>query len=229
MATDFPASPSNGDTHAGFTYNSTTGTWETSLSTSSIDLLADVDTATAAPSTGNFLKWNGTNWVPTPSVGITHVDTWNLSSDVTTSSQTVNPITTWTHTPTSADFEAVLGSPMTVSSGYWTFPTTGYWKVEFIARIDINSNDNINIGITGALYSGGTLSSTTTLAGQPTGDIYTVTLHTGYVFKHVNVTNTSNIKVGLYTSSLAAGNAIIASSSSTAYTYATFTRLADAV
>ena len=31
-ATDFPASPSNGDTHAGFTYNSTTGAWESSAS-----------------------------------------------------------------------------------------------------------------------------------------------------------------------------------------------------
>ena len=140
-ATDFPASPSNGDTHAGFTYNSTTITWETSVSTSSIDLLADVDTATAAPSTGNFLKWNGTNWVPTPSVGITHVDTWRLSSNVTSDA---SPITTWSHTATSADFQANLGSAMTVSSGYWTFPTTGYWKVEFIARIDLNGNDNLN-------------------------------------------------------------------------------------
>jgi hypothetical protein len=33
MATDFPANPSNGDTHAGFTYNSTTGAWESSAST----------------------------------------------------------------------------------------------------------------------------------------------------------------------------------------------------
>ena len=30
MATDFPANPSNGDTHAGFTFNSTTGAWESS-------------------------------------------------------------------------------------------------------------------------------------------------------------------------------------------------------
>ena len=30
MATNFPNSPSNGDTHAGFTYNSTTGAWESS-------------------------------------------------------------------------------------------------------------------------------------------------------------------------------------------------------
>ena len=32
MATDFPANPSNGDTHAGFTYNSTTGAWESGAS-----------------------------------------------------------------------------------------------------------------------------------------------------------------------------------------------------
>jgi len=30
MATNFPNSPSNGDTHAGFTYNSTKGVWESS-------------------------------------------------------------------------------------------------------------------------------------------------------------------------------------------------------
>ena len=155
----------------------------------------------------------------------THVDTWRLSSNVTSDA---SPITTWSHTATSADFQANLGSAMTVSSGYWTFPTTGYWKVEFIARIDLNGNDNLNIGIIGYLYSGGSLSSSTTLAGQTTGDNVGM-IHTGYVFTHVNVTNTSNIKVGLYSSSIASGNYLQASSSSTDYTYATFTRLADAV
>ena len=189
----------------------------------SINILTDVDTATAAPSAGDLLKWNGTNWVPTPSVGITHIDTWRLSSNVT--SDTL-PITTWSHTATSADFQANLGSAMTVSSGYWTFPTTGYWKVEFIARIDLNGNDNLNIGIIGALYSGGSLSSTTTLAGQTTGDNVGM-IHTGYVFTHVNVTNTSNIKVGLYANNIASGNYIQASSSTVDYTYVTFTRLGD--
>ena len=32
--------------------------------TSSINVLADVDTVSASPTTGQFLKWNGTNWVP---------------------------------------------------------------------------------------------------------------------------------------------------------------------
>lgn len=34
------------------------------LSAISINALLDVDTATAAPSVGQVLKWNGTNWVP---------------------------------------------------------------------------------------------------------------------------------------------------------------------
>ena len=83
MATDFPNSPSNGDTHAGFTYNSTTATWETSVSSSSIDLLADVDTSTAAPTTGHLLQWNGTNWVPLYTNGIVEVDQWRLTADIT--------------------------------------------------------------------------------------------------------------------------------------------------
>lgn len=38
--------------------------------TDSIDALADVDTTTAAPTTGQVLEWDGTNWVPaTPSGG----------------------------------------------------------------------------------------------------------------------------------------------------------------
>jgi hypothetical protein len=32
--------------------------------TSSINVLADVDTATATPTNGQALVWNGTNWIP---------------------------------------------------------------------------------------------------------------------------------------------------------------------
>lgn len=36
---------------------------------SSIDALTDVDTTTAAPTTGQILRWDGTNWTPsTPSI-----------------------------------------------------------------------------------------------------------------------------------------------------------------
>jgi len=227
MATDFPANPSNGDTHAGFTYNSTTGAWESSASTSSsIDALTDVDTTTSAPSTNDLLKWNGTNWVPTTPApgGITHQDTWRLSSNVTSDT---SPITTWTNTATNPTFQTTLGSPMTHSSGYFTFPTTGYWRVEFFARINLTTSDNLNIGIAGASYSSGTLQTFTGLALQTVGD--TGYVKTGYVATHMNVTSTADIKVGFYTSSITSGNSLVASAAGTDYSYVMFTRLADSV
>ena len=257
MATDFPANPSNGDTHAGFTFNSTTGAWESVPSgidaltdvdtttaapstddllkwngtnwvptSSSINSLTDVDTTTAAPSTNDLLKWNGTNWVPTTPAagGITHQDTWRLSSDVTSDT---SPITTWTNTATNPTFQTTLGSPMTVSGGYFTFPVTGYWRVEFFARVNLTTSDNLNIGIGGALYSSGTLQLFTGLALQTVGD--TGYVKTASVATHINVTNTADIKTGFYTSSVTSGNKVALSASTTDYSYVMFTRLADAV
>lgn len=57
MATDFPASPSNGDTHAGFTFNSTTGAWESSAgggSGSGVTSHANVAAFPASPSEGDL-------------------------------------------------------------------------------------------------------------------------------------------------------------------------------
>ena len=55
MATDFPANPSNGDTHAGFTYNSTTGAWESSGSGGSgVTSHANVAAFPASPSEGDL-------------------------------------------------------------------------------------------------------------------------------------------------------------------------------
>jgi len=41
------------------------------LPTDSIDILADVDTTTATPTTGDHLEWNGTTWVPLPAAAAT--------------------------------------------------------------------------------------------------------------------------------------------------------------
>ena len=57
MATDFPASPSNGDTHAGFTYNSTTGAWESGAAAgggSGVTSHANLAAFPASPSEGDL-------------------------------------------------------------------------------------------------------------------------------------------------------------------------------
>ena len=44
---------------------------------SSIDLLADVDTTTAAPTSNQVLKWNGTKWAPGDDAsGIASLNIW---------------------------------------------------------------------------------------------------------------------------------------------------------
>ena len=50
MAINFPANPSNGDVHAGFTYNSTKSVWEAN----SPSMMATSDTAPTSPSDGQM-------------------------------------------------------------------------------------------------------------------------------------------------------------------------------
>ena len=64
MATDFPASPSNGDTHAGFTFNSTTGAWESSAAGgggSGVTSHANLAAFPASPSEGDLAYAQDTN------------------------------------------------------------------------------------------------------------------------------------------------------------------------
>ena len=56
----------------------------TKINATSIDELSDVDTSTVAPVNGQFLIWNGTNFVPKSiAVGISAANKGNLSSNLT--------------------------------------------------------------------------------------------------------------------------------------------------
>jgi hypothetical protein len=60
--------------------------------TSSINALADVDTVSASPTTGQFLKWNGTNWVPDSVPTINALDD---IGDVSASAPTIGDFLKW--------------------------------------------------------------------------------------------------------------------------------------
>ena len=205
MATDFPASPSNGDTHAGFTYNSTTGTWETSVSTSSIDLLADVDTATAAPSTGQLLQWNGSNWVPyTHTNGITEIDQWRLSDNITADA---DPISSNLERVDDAVFSK-LGTGMSVSSGAWTFPSTGLYEITVFLQAYLSVQDAALAINTDATINGGTdwdrVAQAATGRTSATGNVFDEG-SSQFIF---NVTNTTNVKIKFIATSIVSPNYI---------------------
>ena len=75
MATDFPASPSNGDTHAGFTYNSTTGAWESSAAAgggAGVTTHANLAAFPASPSEGDLAYAEDTD-----ALYLRKASTWN--------------------------------------------------------------------------------------------------------------------------------------------------------
>ena len=111
------------------------------------------------------------------SVAFTEVDMWVVNTDITSDQQPLGS-TYWTrHTGTLINMP--IGTGMTVnSSGHWTFPSTGFYEITFIANVenDTNSNateifidatDNNFVGtdrIAFARYYGGDNSRTTYLA-----------------------------------------------------------------
>lgn len=54
----------------------------------SIDNLTDVDTTTATPTSGDLLKWDGTNWTPTAHSAPSHTHTISEITDIDTSAVT---------------------------------------------------------------------------------------------------------------------------------------------
>lgn len=103
------------------------GIQSSDLSAISINSLSDVDTATAAPSVGQVLKWNGTNWVPaadaTSGGAGTNADTldgfdstYYLNYNNLTNQPTI--LTTFTAlTDTPASFTSAGGRFVKVNSG----------------------------------------------------------------------------------------------------------------
>tara|TARA_B100000029_G_scaffold490036_1_gene548535 strand:+ start:498 stop:1163 length:666 start_codon:yes stop_codon:yes gene_type:complete len=108
-------------------------------------------------SANDHLKTDGAGnlaWVAPPAGGLTHASQWRLTTNfsnsatpITTNLEAViaaTPTTT-TASPTSS---TALGAPMSLdtSTGYWTFPSTGYWRVDFTCTIDGDTYDPLPVG-----------------------------------------------------------------------------------
>lgn len=153
------------------------------------------------------------------------IQQWQLLSNLS-SNDTV--FTDWGESTITSQANAKAGSAMTVSSGQFTFPQTGLYRVVFnmmaqtgssaqdnyiVVQMRLSTDSGNNFTIIKHLISGGAAN----MASGNHGDML------------VNITNTSTHKVDFRTSSISSGSFILGNSASThAHSTATFERLTDA-
>ena len=150
---------------------------------------------------------------------------WQLTGDFGSDASTLTPFALST---ISSQTTAMVGPSMSHSSGVFTFPKTGLYKVTLdLAMLTSGaSQDNYaNVRIELSTNSGGAF---TTLKEVITGGIQNLASgHSGHVF--INVTNASTFRVRFQTASLGSGSTVRGNAAnSMAYTTVSFDILTDA-
>ena len=150
--------------------------------------------------------------------GITEADIWRLTASITTN---VDPISSNLERSDSTGFN-YIGTGMSVSSGIWTFPSTGIWKVSCTLRGYVSASDSINLSID-VTNDNGSNYYQHGLAGL--GDSGSSRIKTATMTTFVDVTDTSQVKVKFATSSVTSGN--IEGDTDSNRTFFEFIRLGD--
>ncbi len=176
-------------------------------------------------SAGQVLQTDGSgnlSWLtlPTYTNGITGFDTWSLTADKNWSGYNIfdSGFTRNTNFP-------AIGSAMTMSSGVFTFPTTGIWEVFLQANIyDGTPNAYSEVYIRKSTDSGSNF-TTVSLGDDSIWDDDQNVYANPSCSATIDVTNTSTIKVQLSIDN--EQGAHVAANASILRTYATFKRLGD--
>jgi len=147
--------------------------------------------ATGTKSSSTFLRGDNTFDTP-PLGGITEADQWRLTADLVGSNATVSSNL---ERVDDASF-AKIGTGMTVSSGIWSFPSTGLYQIFLTANIYTSSQDNVYLNL--YVTQNNSSYDRTSRVGLSSSNNYETL---GTAIGLVNVTNTSNVKVKFTTSS----------------------------
>ena len=149
------------------------------------------------------------------------VDQWRATTNTGVSQSTSTDVTNWERVDGTAF--GTLNGGMTESSGVFTFPSTGIYKVEFVPYFNDTESNN---AIRGMIKMTTDNSSYSSIAQNQQGvpDVDTYNYGTVYVCALVDITNTSQCKVK-FTVYSGYGNFDYNGDSTTNETYATFTRV----
>ena len=174
-------------------------------------------------SNGQFLQTNGSGVLTfaTPLGGVTQADQWRVTTSFDTYDSDVT--TNWERNDT--DF-ALIGSGMSESSGIFTFPATGVYKVEWIVNAFKMPSGATLKHIGGYIYTT-TNNSSYNIRAQGSNSITTdnyaaINTYQGIIFD-VTDTSTHKVKFGVF-----AENTIrFEGTSDRNTTHATFIKLGD--
>ncbi len=171
-------------------------------------------TATGTKDATTFLRGDN-SFQEVPAGGITEADMFRITADFSSSADPVS--SNWERVD-DASFSKI-GTGMTNSSGIWSFPTTGLYKVQFnIHGYTYNTtvNNELWTTINNSTYTREAIGR----GGDADGYYFNVEIH---IF--VNVTDTSNVKVKARVD--AGGTWNVYGNTNQNETYLTFIRLGD--
>ena len=152
--------------------------------------------------------------------GITEADVWTLTSNLSLSGNTETLISANLSRSDDTGF-GLLGTGMSVSSGIWTFPSTGFYLVKAQVQHEQGS-DSIYNGVRIYCTTDNNTYSNTSNANTSAKSGYYSNVSTETV---IDVTDTSNVKVKFYT--IAQGGGTARGNSSYKYTGFIFIKLGD--
>ena len=184
---------------------------------------ARISTLTASKLTGALPAISGASLTNLPASGITQLDQWRITTNFTGD---VNPISANWERDDTTPHGLPIGNGMSVSNGYWTFPETGIYKVEFVFTASMDGDSRNVYGYIGTTENNSNYYNRVGLETHIQRTQANQTLCTAYGSCIVDVTNTTNIKVKFSVFSVDTSRIILGDS---AYnrTYATFTRIGD--
>tara|TARA_R100001163_G_C5039236_1_gene177730 strand:+ start:739 stop:1293 length:555 start_codon:yes stop_codon:yes gene_type:complete len=155
---------------------------------------------------------------------VSEIDYWVLTSTLDVSSANTNVVLTANWGRYTGMGSNYLGTGMSESSGIFTFPSTGYYRVEFSPYFAYNNtNSNYVLGNIMTTTDNSSYNNPTEQAGQIANAEMAVTLPASMIF---DVTNTSTHKVKFQVHTRSA-NVYVNGHGSKIRTYASFIKLAE--